>query len=202
MPADQRLQLLAATAEDEGIAPFSRTTRCPSSPRPAAAGLIPSAARSGCPPAPTKMRLASPAHQRHHLVGDQAVIDHHVRLHLAQGVQGGERIPRGRPPPAPPRQRSGSSSANRLSGQLIGRALSPGPAPAESIRPEQPFPEAAPLSHAGEASNMTRSTGCQRRSPARQMLGQQGLEVFPAASGPSTGALPPERWPPSAASGR
>ena len=58
--AHQRLQLLAATVEDEGVAPFSRTTRWPFFASSSNSWLIPSCGTQWLPAClPTKMRLAS-----------------------------------------------------------------------------------------------------------------------------------------------
>jgi hypothetical protein len=60
--------------------------------------------------------LGVAAHQRHHLVGDQPVIDHHVRLlHLAQGVQGEQARIAGPAPTSTTSPPVWLSSANRLS---------------------------------------------------------------------------------------
>ncbi|MNO93190.1 hypothetical protein D3C76_847870 [compost metagenome] len=188
--AHQRLQLLAATAEDEGVAPLQ-----PHHPLPLLRLLQQELVDPLLGHAVVARLLADEdalgvaAHQRHHLVGDQPVIDHHVRLlHLAQGVQGEQTRIAGAGTDQHDFAVSLALLGKQAVGQLIGRgAIPPRQRLTEPVRPEQPLPEAAPLSHGGEArlDPLPQATGEGRHGA--QMLRQQGFEFFPQQAGQHRG---------------
>ncbi len=82
--------------------------------------------------------LGIPAHQCHHFVGDQPVIDHHVRLlHLAQGVQGEQARIAGAGPHQHHLATGLALVGKQAVGQLIGRgAIAPCQRLPEPVRPE------------------------------------------------------------------
>ncbi len=188
--ADQRLQLLAATAEDEGIAPLQ-----PHHPlallRLLQQELVDPLLRHAVVARllADEDALGIPAHQRHHLVGDQPVIDHHVGLlHLTQGVQGEQTRIAGAGTDQHHLATGLAFIGKQVVGQLVGRgAIPPSQRLPEPIRPEQLFPEAAPLPHGGEAGldPIPQAAGKGRHGP--QMLGQQGFEFFPQQAGQHRG---------------